>query len=44
MPFQKGNKLGAKGRPKGSQNKLTKANREFLHHILFHKKAIIKKL
>jgi hypothetical protein len=26
------------GRPAGSQNKLTKANREFLHHVLFDEK------
>ena len=38
--FTKGNKYG-KGRPAGSQNKLTKANREFLHHILFDEKQFI---
>ena len=40
MPFQKGHKL-ATGRPKGSQNKLSKANREFLHHILFDQEQFI---
>ena len=38
--FTKGNTYG-KGRPAGSQNKLTKANREFLHHILFDEKQFI---
>jgi len=41
MTFQKGHKL-ATGRPKGSLNKLTKANREFLHSILFDEKQFIK--
>jgi hypothetical protein len=40
MGFKKGNKFG-QGRPLGSQNKLTKANREFLHHILFDEKQFI---
>ena len=40
MTFQKGHKL-ATGRPKGSLNKLTKANREFLHSILFDEKQFI---
>ena len=39
--FTKGNKYG-QGRPLGSKNKLTKANREFLHHILFDEKQFIK--
>ena len=39
--FTKGNTYG-KGRPLGSKNKLTKANREFLHHILFDEKQFIK--
>ena len=39
--FTKGNTYG-KGRPAGSQNKLTKANREFLHHILFDEEQFIK--
>ena len=41
MTFQKGHKL-ATGRPKGSLNKLTKANREFLHSILFDEEQFIK--
>ena len=40
MTFQKGHKL-ATGRPKGSLNKLTKANREFLHSILFDEEQFI---
>ena len=39
--FTKGNKYG-KGRPAGSQNKLTKANREFLHHVLFDEEQFIR--
>ena len=39
--FTKGNTYG-QGRPLGSKNKLTKANREFLHHILFDEKQFIK--
>jgi hypothetical protein len=39
--FTKGNTYG-KGRPAGSQNKLTKANREFLHSILFDEEQFIK--
>ena len=38
--FKKGNTYG-KGRPVGSQNKLSKANREFLHHILFDQEQFI---
>ena len=30
MPFQKGNKLAVKGRPKGSKNKTTDRNKEVL--------------
>ena len=41
MTFQKGHKL-ATGRPKVSLNKLTKANREFLHSILFDEEPFIK--
>ena len=40
MGFKKGNTYG-KGRPVGSQNKLSKANREFLHHILFDQEQFI---
>ena len=40
MTFQKGHKL-ATGKPKGSLNKLTKANREFLHSILFDEEQFI---
>ena len=39
--FTKGNTYG-KGRPNGSQNKLTKANREFLHHVLFDEEQFIR--
>ena len=35
MPFQKGNKLGAKGRPKGSKNKATDVAKVQLQEILF---------
>ena len=38
--FIKGNTYG-KGRPAGSLNKLTKANREFLHSILFDEEQFI---
>ena len=40
MPFEKGHKL-ATGRPKGSLNKITKANREFLHQVLFDQEQFI---
>ena len=39
--FTKGNKYG-KGRPAGSENKLTKANREFLHHVLFDEEQFVR--
>lgn len=32
MPFQKGNKLGAKGRPVGSKNKATAENNNSLQY------------
>ena len=41
MTFPTGHKLD-NGRPKGSLNKLTKANREFLHHILFDEEQFIR--
>ena len=41
MPFQEGNKYG-KGRPTGSQNKLTKANKNFLHNLLFNEEQLLK--
>ena len=40
MGFKKGNTYG-KGRPVGSQNKLTKANREFLHYVLFDQEQFL---
>ena len=40
MPFEKGHKL-ATGRPKGSLNKITKANREFLHYVLFDQEQFL---
>ena len=36
MPFQKGNKLGAKGRPKGSKNKATDVNKFQLQQTLYN--------
>lgn len=36
MPFQKGNKLGAKGRPVGSKNKTTDVQKFELHQVLFN--------
>tara|TARA_B100000965_G_C19581392_1_gene753716 strand:+ start:1585 stop:1944 length:360 start_codon:yes stop_codon:yes gene_type:complete len=36
MPFQKGNKLGAKGRPQGSKNKTTDVQKFELHQMLFN--------
>ena len=36
MPFQKGNKLGAKGRPVGSKNKTTDVQKFELHQMLFN--------
>ena len=36
MPFQKGNTLGAKGRPKGSKNKATDVNKFQLQQMLFN--------
>ena len=36
MPFQKGNKLGAKGRPKGSKNKATDVNKFQLQQALYN--------
>jgi len=40
MSFKQGNKYG-RGRPKGSQNKLTKANKEFLHHLIFDQQQML---
>ena len=36
MPFQKGNKLGAKGRPVGSKNKSTDVQKVELQQMLFN--------
>ena len=36
MPFQKGNKLGAKGRPVGSKNKSTDVQKFELQQMLFN--------
>ena len=36
MPFQKGNKLGAKGRPVGSKNKATDVQKLELQQMLFN--------
>ena len=36
MPFQKGNTLGAKGRPKGSKNKATDVQKFELQQMLFN--------
>ena len=36
MPFQKGNKLGLKGRPKGSKNKATDVNKFQLQQALYN--------
>ena len=36
MPFQKGNKLGAKGRPVGSKNKATDVQKFELQQMLFN--------
>mgnify|MGYP005698965795 CR=1 FL=1 len=36
MPFQKGNTLGAKGRPKGSKNKATDVNKFELQQTLYN--------
>ena len=40
MGFKKGNKYG-KGRPIGSHNQLTKANKEFLHNLLFNEEQLL---
>ena len=40
MGFKKGNKFG-KGRPIGSHNKLTKANKDFLHNVLFNEEQFL---
>ena len=40
MPFQKGHKLST-GRPFGSQNKLTKASKDFLRELLFDKEQML---
>ena len=36
MPFQKGNTLGAKGRPKGSKNKATDVQKFEIQNIFFN--------
>ena len=36
MPFQKGNRLGAKGRPQGSKNKATDVQKFELQEMLFN--------
>lgn len=41
MPFQKGNKLGAKGRPVGSKGKTTDKNKEVLHELLYNAEDMI---
>jgi hypothetical protein len=41
MPFQKGNKLGAKGRPQGSKNKTTDRNKDVLHELLYNPEDMI---
>ena len=41
MPFQKGNKLGAKGRPVGSKNKTTDKNKDVLHELLYSPEDMI---
>ena len=41
MPFQKGNKLGAKGRPAGSKNKTTDRNKDVLHELLYNPEDMI---
>jgi hypothetical protein len=41
MPFQKGNKLGAKGRPKGSKNKATDVNKFELQQTLYNMEEFI---
>ena len=41
MPFQKGNKLGAKGRPKGSKNKATDVNKFQLQQTLYNMEEFI---
>ena len=40
MAFKKGNTYG-KGRPVGSQNKLSIANKEFLHKVLFDQEQFL---
>ena len=40
MPFEKGHKLST-GRPVGSQNKLTKASKDFLRELLFDKEQML---
>ena len=41
MPFQKGNKLGAKGRPKGSKNKATDVNKFELQQTLYNMEEFV---
>ena len=40
MPFEKGHNLST-GRPLGSQNKLTKASKDFLRELLFDKEQML---
>ena len=40
MGFEKGNTYG-RGRPKNSQNKLTKASKDFLRELLFDKEQML---
>ena len=40
MGFEKGNTYG-RGRPKNSQNKLTKASKDFLRELLFDKEQLL---
>ena len=41
MPFQKGNTLGAKGRPKGSKNKATDVNKFQLQQTLYNMEEFV---
>ena len=41
MPFQKGNKLGLKGRPKGSKNKATDVNKFQLQEALYNMEEFV---
>ena len=41
MPFKKGNKLGAKGRPKGSKNICSAKKKEYLLSLLFDEEQML---